>query len=236
MTGTIHLMCIQRLMPSSRRETTCSVCGVVIIMVSGIRKKLLYQCVFFHLGGVHLCLAIYIIVVSGSFILTLRAYRRREVQKIREQQLLAELARERESHRTHEMFINQITYGACTPQGGAMSRADEQLMSQLIAKVRENLSDANYNVEALAAAMNMSRSSLHRKIKALTDLSSLDFIRIIRLKRAAELLQEGELRINEISDRVGFQSPSYFAKIFQKQFGVTPTEFAQQNKQRMAED
>lgn len=65
---------------------------------------------------------IYIIVVSGSFVLTLRAYRRREVQKIREQQLLAELARERESHRTHEMFINQITYGACTPQGGAMSR------------------------------------------------------------------------------------------------------------------
>lgn len=124
---------------------------------------------------------IYVIVVSGSFVLTLRAYRRREVQKIREQQLLAELARERESHRTHEMFINQITYGACTPQGDAMSRADEQLMSQLIAKVRENLSDANYNVEALAAAMNMSRSSLHRKIKALTDLSSLDFIRIIRL-------------------------------------------------------
>ena len=178
---------------------------------------------------------IYIIVVSGSFVLTLRTYRRREVQKIREQQLLTELARERESHRTHEMFINQITYGACTPQGDAMSRADEQLMSQLIAKVRENLSDANYNVEALAAAMNMSRSSLHRKIKALTDLSSLDFIRIIRLKHAAELLQEGELRINEICDRVGFQSPSYFAKVFQKQFGVTPTEFAQQNKQRMTD-
>lgn len=86
------------------------------------------------------------------FVLTLRAYRRREVQKIREQQLLAELARERESHRTHEMFINQITYGACTPQGGAMSRADEQLMSQLIAKVRENLSDANYNVEAIGCS------------------------------------------------------------------------------------
>jgi AraC-like DNA-binding protein len=69
---------------------------------------------------------------------------------------------------------------------------------------------------------------------ALTDLSSLDFIRIIRLKHAAELLQEGELRTNEICDRVGFQSPSYFAKVFQKQFKVTPMEFAQQNKQRMA--
>lgn len=173
---------------------------------------------------------IYIVLLSGSFVLALRTYRRREVQKIREQQLLSELARERESHRTHEMFINQITYGACTPQGDAMSRSDEQLMSQLIAKVRENLSDANYNVEALATAMNMSRSSLHRKIKALTDLSSLDFIRVIRLKHAAELLQEGELRINEISERVGFQSPSYFAKVFQKQFGVTPTEFAQKNR------
>lgn len=175
---------------------------------------------------------IYIVVLSGSFVLSLRIYRRREVQKIREQQLLAELARERESHRTQEMFINQITYAACTPQGDAMSRADEQLMSQLISKVRENLADANYNVEALAAAMNMSRSSLHRKIKALTDLSSLDFIRVIRLKRAAELLQEGELRINEISERVGFQSPSYFAKVFQKQFGVTPTEFIQKNRQK----
>ncbi|WP_287636449.1 helix-turn-helix domain-containing protein [Bacteroides sp.] len=69
---------------------------------------------------------------------------------------------------------------------------------------------------------------------ALTDLSSLDFIRIIRLKHAAELLQEGELRTNEICDRVEFQSPSYFAKVFQKQFKVTPMEFAQQNKQRMA--
>ena len=168
-----------------------------------------------HPGGVQWGVLIYIIVVSVSFVLTLRAYRRREVQKIREQQLLAELARERESHRTHEMFINQITYGACTPQGDAMSRADEQLMSQLIAKVRENLSDANYNVEALAAAMNMSRSSLHRKIKALTDLSSLDFIRIIRLKHAAELLQEGELRINEILDRVGFRHLLTSAKVFQ---------------------
>lgn len=173
---------------------------------------------------------IYIVILSGSFVLSLRTYRRREVQKIREQQLLAELAREREAHRTHEHFINQINYGACTPQGNAMSKADEQLMSQLIGKVRDNLGDANYNVEALAAAMNMSRSSLHRKIKSLTDLSSLDFIRVIRLKRAAELLQEGELRINEICDRVGFQSPSYFAKVFQKQFGVTPTEFAQKSR------
>ena len=123
-----------------------------------------------------------------------------------------------------------------TSQSIGLCKADEELINKIIGIIEENITDSNFGVERLSEIINMSRSILHRKIKALTDLSSLDFIRIIRLKRAAELLQEGELRINEISDRVGFQSPSYFAKIFQKQFGVTPTEFAQQNKQRMAED
>lgn len=184
--------------------------------------------------------------MAVSVYLYLRAYRLREVRKVREQQLLTELARERASHRSKETLLATVataageatvaqgaavaTYGGHTAQGTAMSRADDQLMSALIAKVRGNLSDGTYNVEALSADMNMSRSSLHRKIKSLTDLTPVDFIRIIRLKRAAELLHDGELRINEICDEVGFQSPSYFAKQFQRQFGMTPTEYAKSSK------
>lgn len=63
--------------------------------------------------------------------------------------------------------------------------------------------------------MNMSRTSLHRKIKGVTELTPGDFIRIIRLKRAAELLLEGEYRINEICMLVGIHSLSYFSKSFQ---------------------
>lgn len=188
----------------------------------------------------------YFLLLAISVYLYLSAYRLREVRKVREQQLLTELARERASHRSKETLLATVatvagdaaiakdataaTYGGHTAQGTAMNKADDQLMSALIAKVRSNLSDGTYNVEALSADMNMSRSSLHRKIKSLTDLTPVDFIRIIRLKRAAELLHDGELRINEICDEVGFQSPSYFAKQFQRQFGMTPTEYAKSSK------
>lgn len=76
----------------------------------------------------------------------------------------------------------------------------------------------------------MSRSGIHRKIKALLDIAPNDFIRLIRLKKAAEIIRQGEYRIGEVCYLVGVNLPSYFAKLFQKQFGVTPKEFEQQNK------
>ena len=68
----------------------------------------------------------------------------------------------------------------------------------------------------------MSRSSFYRKIKGALDMTPNDYLRLERLKKAAQLLQEGKYRINEICYMVGFSSPSYFAKCFQKQFGVLP--------------
>jgi AraC-like DNA-binding protein len=80
-------------------------------------------------------------------------------------------------------------------------------------------------VDKLAQALGMSRSSLLRKINGLSEFSPNDFIKIIRLKRAAEILQEGEYRINEVCMLVGFSSTSYFTKAFQKQFGMLPKDF-----------
>lgn len=111
-----------------------------------------------------------------------------------------------------------------------MSKADEEFMDQIIGIIHENITDVNFNVERLADILCMSRSSLLRKIKVLSDLSPVDLIRLVRLKKAAELIQEGKCRINEICDMVGIGSPSYFSKLFQKQFGVTPKEFEKQNQ------
>ena len=69
----------------------------------------------------------------------------------------------------------------------------------------------------------MSRSSLNRKIKGILDLTPNDYIRLERLKKAAQLLQEGECKINEVCYMTGFNTPSYFTKCFQKQFGVKVT-------------
>ncbi|MDR1098420.1 MAG: response regulator [Tannerella sp.] len=109
-----------------------------------------------------------------------------------------------------------------------MNKADEEFMQKIIHIIEENITDSDFSVERLAEHVFMSRSNLHRKIKALSELTSIDFIRLIRLKKAAELIQSGKYRIGEVCYLVGINSPSYFIKLFQKQFGMTPKEFARQ--------
>lgn len=100
---------------------------------------------------------------------------------------------------------------------------------ELILKVRtlieQHLEDGEYGVEQLAQDLCMERTGLYKKLTALTDTTPVAFIRSIRLRRAAALLQEGMLTVNEIAERTGFSSPSYFTKCFKKEFGVLPSEY-----------
>lgn len=112
-----------------------------------------------------------------------------------------------------------------------MNKADEGFVNKVIGLIQDNITDENFSVERLADLLCMSRSNLLRKIKALSNLSAVDFIKLIRLKKAAELIQEGKYRVGEIGYMVGINSPSYFSKLFQKQFGATPKDFAKQNLQ-----
>lgn len=109
-----------------------------------------------------------------------------------------------------------------------LSKEDEDFMNQVIEAINKNIVDDGFNVEKLADILCLSRSSLLRKIKTLFNMSPVDFIRLIRLKKAAQLILEGEFRIGEIVYMVGFSSPSYFSKMFLKQFGMTPKEFEKQ--------
>ena len=77
----------------------------------------------------------------------------------------------------------------------------------------------------LAEQMNMSRSNLHLKLKAITGKSAIDFIHKIRFNRACQLLQEGKYNVSEISFMVGYNTPSYFAARFKKYIGCLPTEY-----------
>lgn len=110
-----------------------------------------------------------------------------------------------------------------------MNKADEEFIAKIVEIISENITDANFNVEKLSELTYMSRSSLHRKITALSDLTPTDFIRHIRLKKAAEIIQEGKYRVGEVCYLVGINSSSYFIKLFQKQFGMTPKEFSKQS-------
>lgn len=104
----------------------------------------------------------------------------------------------------------------------ATSQPDEEFVRNLKEIIEANLSDPEFSMDDIAGTLNMSRSSFYRKIKGALDMTPNDYLRLERLKKAAQLLQEGKYRINEICYMVGFSSPSYFAKCFQKQFGVLP--------------
>lgn len=109
----------------------------------------------------------------------------------------------------------------------AHTKADERFLENLNETISKRIEDTDLDVEHLAGIMNMTRVTLYRKIKAISNLSPLELINIIRLKKAAELLAEGEHKIYEISAIVGYSSQSNFARNFLKQFNMTPTEYMQ---------
>lgn len=105
-----------------------------------------------------------------------------------------------------------------------MNQQDIQFMERLQELVRQNMRDEEFSIDILAEQMNMSRSSFYRKIKALTDMTPVDYMKTQRLERAAQLLRQGQ-RITEVADQVGFTSSSYFAKCFRAKFGVLPKDY-----------
>jgi len=107
----------------------------------------------------------------------------------------------------------------------AHSKSDERFLENLNNTITRRIEDTDLDVETLAGMMHMSRVTLYRKIKAISNLSPLELINIIRLKKAAELLAGGDYKIYEISAIVGYSSQSNFTRNFQKQFKMSPTEY-----------
>lgn len=107
----------------------------------------------------------------------------------------------------------------------AYSRADELFLERLNEIIYANLDDTGLDVEKLARLVNMSRPTLYRKIKSISDLTPNELINITRLKRAAELLVEGNYKIYEVADMAGYGSQTNFGRNFLKQFGMTPTDY-----------
>ncbi len=107
----------------------------------------------------------------------------------------------------------------------AHTKADEKFLENLNQLIAKSIEDAELDVNKLAKMMNISRMTLYRKIKAISDLTPNELINLIRLKKAASMLAEGEYRIYEIADMTGFSSQSNFARNFSKQFNMTPSEY-----------
>ena len=107
----------------------------------------------------------------------------------------------------------------------ANNKTDEEFISRMKIIIIENIGKESFSVDDLAKHMCMSRSGLFAKIKGISEMSPLDYIRIERLKRAVELLTEGKYALADVALMVGYSAPSYFSQAFRKQFGVLPKDF-----------
>jgi signal transduction histidine kinase/ligand-binding sensor domain-containing protein/DNA-binding response OmpR family regulator len=112
-----------------------------------------------------------------------------------------------------------------------LTSADEKFLQRAYDFVKNNLSDADLNMEKMSNELSISRVHLYRKLKALTNQNPTEFIRTIRLKQAAYLLSQGKLNISEIAYMVGFNSHQYFSNSFQRYFNMSPTEYLKKNEQ-----
>lgn len=112
------------------------------------------------------------------------------------------------------------------PEDVVIENRDAAFLTRLVKIVEENITNESLTVESLQKEIGMSRMQLHRKLKALTNQSANDFIRSIRLKRAAQILQQPGVQISEAAYQSGFNHMSYFSKCFKEQFGVLPSEYA----------
>ncbi len=112
------------------------------------------------------------------------------------------------------------------PSGAPLGNKDMEFLDKLVHVIENNIDNESFTVEHLQSNIGMSRMQLHRKLKALTNQSASDFIRSIRLKRAAQILKQPGMQVAEAAYLSGFNHMSYFAKCFKEQFGVLPSEYS----------
>lgn len=102
---------------------------------------------------------------------------------------------------------------------------DRKLLDEIKETIEENMVDSDFNVSMLQEKMGMGNKQLYRKLKALTGQTPVEYIRDMRMQKAAKLLKAGKFSVSEVMYTVGFSNSSYFSKCFSKAFGMTPTEF-----------
>lgn len=125
-----------------------------------------------------------------------------------------------------QLFKNAVIIN---PEVLTSTKADKGLIQDALKHIEKNMDNASYSVEQLSKDLCMDRTGLYRKLSAIVGQTPSEFIRSVRLKKAARLLLEG-LSVSEVSGRVGFGTTSYFTKCFQKEFGIKPSQYKHQNQ------
>lgn len=122
----------------------------------------------------------------------------------------------------------QVKYGKGEPVhlhgDKKLRKIDEQFLTKVLGIIENHISDESFSIEDFSYEIGMSRTQLHRKLKAIAGKSASQYLRTVRLARAKKLIEEENGNISEIAYSVGFSSPAYFTKCFKEEFGYPPSE------------
>lgn len=129
------------------------------------------------------------------------------------------------SHQQHERFAKEIDI---EPSEITVTSLDEQFIARAVSIVETHIADPDFSIEQLSEEIGVHRAQLYKKLQHLTGKSPQQFVRILRLKRGKQLLEQSGLYVSEVAYKVGFNSPRIFSKYFKEEFGITPKDFSKQ--------
>jgi len=144
-----------------------------------------------------------------------------ELLKLKVEKLLENIKKLQERFR-QEVFLKPIEV--------SISSTDDLFLNRLQDVLDTKLVESTFNTDDFCKSINMSRMQLHRKLKALFNMSTTEFIRSQRLKLAADLLKTSDITVSQVGYSVGFNDPAYFSKRFKEVYNCTPTQYAKKNK------
>lgn len=122
-----------------------------------------------------------------------------------------------------------------TPSSITITSLDEKLIQKALQLVEKNMDNSEYSIDDFGRDIALSRSQLYRKLQSIVGLSPVEFIRSVRLKRAAQLLIQSQYSVSEIVDLVGFNTQKYFSKYFKDEFGLSPAQYRSQEREKSRE-
>lgn len=125
---------------------------------------------------------------------------------------------------------NRFKFIEIQPNEVEATSMDEELIKKAVEAVEQRMSDPDFSVEELSRELGMSRVNLYKKLLSLTGKSPIEFIRAVRIKRAAQLIEKTQLSISEVAYQVGFNNPKYFAKYFKEEYHMLPSQYAARKK------
>ena len=166
--------------------------------------------------------AIYVLIILFSLICLVNYYLKKKRARLEAE------AEERVNHlfelrdQARHQFVENVRIDASKI---GVNSEEEALVGQLLKAIEQNLDNTEYSVDQLARDVALGRTNLYKRMQTMLGITPNDFIRSVRLKRAAVLLSDTDISIIEISERVGFSTPRYFSTQFKKMFGVTPSEY-----------